>query len=94
MEPIQHVWLSVVGVVFVGVTFVGVTAVTSSVIYGLRREVQAARRLGQYELQRKIGEGGMGVVYEATHVLLKRPTAVKLLPVEKAGEQTIRSLRA
>ena len=84
VEPIQHVWLAVVGL-----AFVGVTTVTSSVIYGLRREVLAARRLGQYELQRKIGEGGMGVVYEATHVLLKRPTAVKLLPVEKAGEQTI-----
>jgi serine/threonine-protein kinase len=31
----------------------------------------------------------MGVVHEATHLMLRRPTAVKLLPVEKAGEQTV-----
>jgi len=29
------------------------------------------------------------VVYEATHLMLRRPTAVKLRPIEKAGEQTI-----
>jgi serine/threonine-protein kinase len=79
-----HLWLAVFGL-----AFVAVTAVTSSVIYGLRREVRAARRLGQYELTRKIGEGGMGVVYEATHVMLRRPTALKLLPIEKAGEETV-----
>jgi serine/threonine-protein kinase len=74
---------------FMGVAFVLATAVTSHVIYGLRRQVRHAMRLGQYELGRKLGEGGMGVVHEATHLMLRRPTAVKLLPVEKAGEQTV-----
>ena len=82
--PMLFLWLGVMGG-----AFVAVTAVTSSVIYGLRKEVRAATRLGQYELTRKIGEGGMGTVYEANHLLLRRPTAVKVLPTEKAGEEAI-----
>ena len=38
-----------------------------------------AARYGQYRVVRKIGEGGMGVVYLATHELLRRPAAIKLL---------------
>jgi hypothetical protein len=55
----------------------------------LRKAVQEMKRLGQYQLDQKIGSGGMGSVYKAHHDLMRRPTAVKLLDMDKLSPLAI-----
>src|SRR3569623_882783 len=63
-------------------------AVGSDRIYGLRQKVTEVMQLGKYVLGEKIGEGGMGKVYEARHLLLRRPTAIKLMHANKPENMT------
>jgi serine/threonine-protein kinase len=45
--------------------------------------------IGPYTLLRRIGSGGMGVVWEAHHSLLRRPTVVKLIAPELVTEESL-----
>src|SRR5712692_6839179 len=43
---------------------------------------------GKYRLDEHLGGGGMGTVYRATHLLIERPVAIKVLSQRFVGDQT------
>ncbi|MGI9315764.1 MAG: protein kinase domain-containing protein [bacterium] len=74
--------LSLAGIGIIGFLIAALVFFTSmrSIRNQMRSAVDLAeRRLGQYKLKQKIGEGGNGTVYRAQHALLRRPTAVKIM---------------
>jgi serine/threonine-protein kinase len=53
--------------------------VGARVVYNLGTEVTRARELGSYRLEHRLGEGGMGEVWKASHEMLARRAAIKLV---------------
>ena len=64
---------------------VGVAVVISHVVTTLGRQVAKAREMGSYQLGELLGRGGMGEVYKASHRMLARPAAIKLIRPEMLG---------
>ena len=65
---------------------VGVSVVISRVVTRLGQHVSKAREMGSYHLGELLGRGGMGEVYTATHRMLARPAAIKLIRREMFGD--------
>ncbi|MCX7422089.1 MAG: serine/threonine-protein kinase, partial [Planctomycetia bacterium] len=51
--------------------------------------ISIGSQLGPYQIVRKIGQGGMGAVYEARHIKLKKSVAIKILPPEMTKSPTL-----
>lgn len=49
------------------------------------KKAEGFKKLGQYRLLNKLGEGGFGEVYKAEHMFLKTPVAIKILKREFIG---------
>jgi eukaryotic-like serine/threonine-protein kinase len=67
-------------------TGVAVAVFGSHKIRELQEKAHEARRIGHYQLKQVLGFGGMGAVYLAEHVLLRRPCAIKLIRPDQAGD--------
>ena len=75
--------------VLAALVLVSMTAAASTSLWAMRVRLREARRVGQYTLEREIGEGGMSNVYLARHAHLRRPAAVKVLKAHLATDEAV-----
>lgn len=61
------------------------SALPALLMIRMRQRLEEARRLGSYQLETRLGHGGMGEVWHARHDLLARPAAIKLIRPEMLG---------
>jgi len=83
-RPFDYVDISISPALCVALAVMG-----ARVVYGLNVEVARARRLGSYQLVERLGAGGMGEVWRASHRLLARPAAVKLVRPEIQAKRSL-----
>jgi hypothetical protein len=86
-QPPSGVWMLLLGF---GASLLAAALVGGAVAWWrLRQRLAQALRLGQYQIEQEIGRGGMGVVFRARHVMLRRDTALKLLAAPPGDEDAM-----
>ena len=76
LRPLQQAYGILIALL--GLSLLGWMAASMALVRA-RQAAGIAAQIGPYKINKKIGEGGLGQVFLATHTLLKRPTALKLL---------------
>ncbi|WP_158502299.1 serine/threonine-protein kinase [Vitiosangium sp. GDMCC 1.1324] len=58
----------------------------------VRKDVLVGHQIGEYVVRRRIGSGGMGVVYEGEHPVIGRKVAIKFIRPDSSGGVRSREL--
>jgi len=62
-----------------------VAIIASRIVYALSVEAGRGHEMGSYNLEEMLGRGGMGEVWKASHRLLARSAAIKLIRADNLG---------
>jgi len=89
LAPIQFFF----SIVFPYILIVALAYAGQRVVYALGKEATRAQELGSYRLIERLGKGGMGEVWRASHRLLARPAAIKLLQTSDREEGDADAMR-
>lgn len=87
--PLAYLNLAFALILGLLVTAAGAVLWSSFQVKRLKREAGDIRLVGQYRIEKQLGEGGMANVYLARHALLKRPTALKMLKPHLASDEIV-----
>ena len=71
----------------------GTAVYVSGIIYQITLEAGKGNEMGAYNLEALLGRGGMGEVWRASHRLLARPAAIKLIRPDALGSDSREWLR-
>ncbi len=76
-------------------TAVAATAaiLVSGIVYQMNVEAEKGHEMGSYHLEELLGSGGMGEVWKASHRLLARSAAIKLIRPDSSGSDGRESIK-
>ncbi|QDV87266.1 Serine/threonine-protein kinase PrkC [Stieleria magnilauensis] len=90
LQILRNSFLALFGAVSIAAAILlGLVWITRPRDINADRVEELKRRLGQYDLQQRIGRGGMGTVYLGEHGLLDRKVAIKVLENADATERSL-----
>lgn len=85
MVPLRRTF----GMIFAALVVAALAAVAASLALLKLRHNNTVSTVGPYTLKSQLGEGGFARVYLATHALLKRPTAIKILKPDQINAKNL-----
>jgi serine/threonine protein kinase len=85
LQDLLPPWMFVVHHVLPYLICTAMAYLGARVVYNLGADVSRAHDLGSYRLIERLGQGGMGEVWRASHEFLARPAAIKFIRPEALG---------